>query len=115
MLRRVQSREQPHRGLADLLAWRVAERDDEVASGLGGDAARAEPAAAHDAGEQLEPGVAGLGVAGLCVAGLVIRSLLRPRWISLLVGLLTACYLLLRTYRPNAACWLLLLGSGRSA
>ena len=110
MPRRVQSREQPYRCLADLLAWRVAERDDEVAGSLGGDAARANPTATHDAGEQLKP-----GMAGICVAGLVIRSLLRPRWISLLVGLFTTCYLLLRTYRPNAACWLLLLGSGRSA
>ena len=60
MPRCVQAREQPHRCLADLLARRVAERDDKVARSLGCDAARAEPAAAHNAGEQLEPVVAGL-------------------------------------------------------
>jgi hypothetical protein len=60
MPRRVQAREQPHRCLADLLAWRAAERDDKVARGLGGDAAHTKPAATHDAGKQLEPDITGI-------------------------------------------------------
>ena len=77
MRRRVQAREEAHGRLADLLAGRVAQRDDEVARAERGHAARAEPAAAHDAREQLEPGVArlwlqasGLHASGLQASGL---------------------------------------------
>ena len=75
MRRRVQAREEAHGRLADLLAGRVAQRDDEVARAERGDAARAEPAAAHDAREQLEPGVARLWAAGLWAARLWVAYL----------------------------------------
>ena len=68
MRRRVQAREEAHGRLADLLAGGVAQRDDEVARAERGDAARAEPATAHHAREQLEPGVARLWAAYLCAA-----------------------------------------------
>ena len=56
----MQAREEAHGRLADLLAGRVAQRDDEVARAERGHAARAEPAAAHDAREQLEPAQGGV-------------------------------------------------------
>ena len=71
----MQAREEAHGRLADLLAGRVAQRDDEVARAERGHAARAEPAAAHDAREQLEPGVARLWAAGLWAARLWVAYL----------------------------------------